>query len=260
MCDTPGFAQSGRTIPVIPGNLELIRNVVFYQEQCNLNFGLVLYFLPCRGSPERADGVLNDEIAILQHYFGENIWKRMVVVVTAPQRFTQKKYFDLYVDPIEDCKRPVQNALKSVLQRYKIEAECQYLQENECFRFLSHDCIDVKDMLSSFLKGDHKGGLSFSRDTCAKCSKKVTFKISGKDDACTVTEDGHIPTTVAETGKNFCHPKFKRNWKAIPYFIFWETCSYCHCRPGTPGCLRVGEIYKDKLQVDHETWIDKLQL
>ena len=259
VCDTPGFAQSGRTLPVIPANLELIRSVVLYQEHLKLKFTLVVYFLPCRGSPERADGVLKDEFTMLHHYFGASIWERMMVVVTAPKRYTREQYLAVYGNPAEDSMLPVQGALKSIFLRYKGEANYQFLQGNECYRFLAHDSTDVVDMISSISRKEAEEGLSLSEDSCTKCSAKLTIAIPGKDDACTKNEEGRILTKLVQEEENLCHPKFKINWKAFPT-IFQETCPFCLSKPGARGCLPVGTIYRNKLQVNHESKIEKLQL
>lgn len=248
VCDTPGFAISERNIAAIPGNLQAIRQIAFYQQEHNLQFRLVLYFLPFRGAPERADGLLRDEIAILQHYFGTSIWERMVIVVTAPRRYVKEKYVSDFGDPISDTVPIVHEALQNVVKRYTDQSECQYLQTPADYIFLTYDVDSesVQQMFRNLRKSS--GGLSLSEDTCLKCSMKITLKISGNEDDS--PKGNSIPTTAVEPARNFCHPWYKRKH----LYMFRERCASCRRNPGTPGCMRVGFLYNN-MQVEHQAKI-----
>ena len=253
VCDTPGFAQTGvNTLPVIPANLELIRQVMFYQLKLHLQFSLVLYFLPFRGPPERADGLLKDEITMLHHYFGKSIWERLVVVITIPRRQKKEQYLSDYGDPVKDTRDVVREAVQSAVQRYKTGVEIEYLCEEDSYKFLPYDedltSVSVQAM---FPKARKDGGLTLSENICLKCAKRVTFQV-GDQSGCSVTGDGVIPTTVVDDTANVCHPQFKRSWN-ISLTPYCETCANCKGKLGTPGCLRVGEMYEDKTRVEHET-------
>ena len=86
--DTPGFADSedAKKYGVYESNLQTFRWIVREEEKHNLQFSRVLYFLPTRGPVERADGVLQEEIKAMHGFFGDNIFKVMVLITTSPKR------------------------------------------------------------------------------------------------------------------------------------------------------------------------------
>ena len=247
VCDTQGFAQSGRTVPAIQGNLELIRQVLHYQEELKLQFCRVLYFLPTVGAPERADGVLSDEIAILHHYFGKSIWERMKVVVTAPPRYEKQKYIEICGDPVEAARKPLNEALQVVAQRYNETVECPDIIFLSC----DDDSYKVRGEVEI---GKASGVLSVRQDVCLKCSVLVTFDTDYEDSD--HSEFSGVPLSAIKKGpipisQDVCHPKFKK----VRKFLFWteERCVCCGTRPGgRPGCCRIRSNY-EKILVEHKT-------
>ena len=53
----------------------------------------MLYFLPCRGSLEKADRDFQNELNVMHHFFGTSIFENMVVAATNHPR-KQKHGFD----------------------------------------------------------------------------------------------------------------------------------------------------------------------
>ena len=82
--DTPGFADTRDTAKrgVFRGNLQIFRSILRAQELNYLTFSRVLYFLPMRGPPERADGTLQEEIKLIEGFLGEEVFKIMVIIAT----------------------------------------------------------------------------------------------------------------------------------------------------------------------------------
>ena len=82
--DTPGFADSEEVKEHggFDSNLQIFRWTVRKQEENNLQFSRVLYFLPIRGPLERADGGLQEEIKVMHGFFGINIFNIMVLIIT----------------------------------------------------------------------------------------------------------------------------------------------------------------------------------
>ena len=82
--DTPGFADNKDTKEhgVFESNRQIFHSIVQEQEKHNLQFSRVLYFLPTRGSLERADGVLQEEIKAMHVFFGDDIFNIMVLITT----------------------------------------------------------------------------------------------------------------------------------------------------------------------------------
>ena len=82
--DTPGFADSKLTkeMGLTKSNQYLFQLIVNEQRKFNLAFRRVLYFLPCRGPPDRADGALQEELKVLYDFLGQRIFNIMVIIAT----------------------------------------------------------------------------------------------------------------------------------------------------------------------------------
>ena len=82
--DTPGFADTGLTKEhgLMECNLQIFRWILREQEKYNLAFCRVLYFLPMRGPPERAEGTLQEEIKVMHEFLGEDVFNIMVIIAT----------------------------------------------------------------------------------------------------------------------------------------------------------------------------------
>lgn len=100
--DVPGFSDSGtlkdeigKKVSVQDGNLQIVRWIIRAQEQSQLKVRRIVYFLPVRGSLEKADGTMQEELGVLYHYFGKGIFDCMVVAATNhPKTKVQKIGFD----------------------------------------------------------------------------------------------------------------------------------------------------------------------
>ena len=91
--DVPGFADSEATSKTtIQRNAALIDSVLQIQCELSIGFHRILYFLPNRGVIERADAYLQDELRTLYHYFGDSVFKCMVIVATKQRK--DKNPFD----------------------------------------------------------------------------------------------------------------------------------------------------------------------
>ena len=82
--DTPGFADTELTSEhgLMKSNLQIFRWILQEQEKHELAFRRVLYFLPERGPPERADGTLQEEIKVMYEFLGQDIFNIMVIIAT----------------------------------------------------------------------------------------------------------------------------------------------------------------------------------
>ena len=243
VCDTQGFAQSGSSTAVILRNLELIRQVFLYRRAFNLRFQCVLYFLPCRGCPERADGVLTNEIHILHHYFS-NIWERTVFVVTVPRRYKAiEDYTTEYGDPVQDSKAALSESLRVVAQLYKEDLNFEGIDIKLIPKNI--DCDSLQKMVK---KPKALQELCARTSVCTKCSAMVTIKVGyGKYDNAETAGAGHVPMLPHNDA---CHPYFKRKWRTLPAK---GRCANCNTLPGEKeGCLPVGTMYK-QCEVKHQT-------
>lgn len=244
VCDTQGFAQSGTKTAVLLTNLELIRQVLFYRRAFNLRFQCVLYFLPCRGSPERADGVLTNEIHILHHYFSNSIWERTVFVVTIPRRYKAiEDYTTEYGDPVQDSKEALSESLRAVAQLYKEDLNFESIDIKLFPKNI--DCHSLQEMVK---KPKALQTLCVRETVCTKCSAMVSITVGyGKYDNAETAGAGCVPM-LPHT--NACHPYFKRKWRTLQVK---ERCANCNTLPGEKkGCLPVGKMYKQH-KVKHQT-------
>ena len=90
--DVPGFSDSSTlksetqdvSLSVYQGNLQIIRWVVRAQIQFQLKVRRIVYFLPVRGPLEKADGMLQEELKVLHHFFGKEVFDCVVMAATNP--------------------------------------------------------------------------------------------------------------------------------------------------------------------------------
>ena len=77
----PGFSDSGvlekitgKKLSVKQGNLQIVRWLIRAKEsKSQLKLKHIVYFLPVRGPPEKADGTLQEKLQVLYHFFGAKV-------------------------------------------------------------------------------------------------------------------------------------------------------------------------------------------
>ena len=81
--DVPGFADSKSTNKTtVHRNAALIHSVGKIQKEFKIQFHRILYFLPNRGRLVRSDAYMQDELKTLFFYFGDSVFKCMVIIAT----------------------------------------------------------------------------------------------------------------------------------------------------------------------------------
>lgn len=119
VCDVPGFADTdtvGR-VSVYEGNLEVLREVKRLHTQEGLQdlaFDRILYFLPCRGSLEKADGIVQEEIRAMDHLLSRSIFRRMIIVCTLHPR-QNKRGIEFSKEDFKDTRESFTLVLENVL-------------------------------------------------------------------------------------------------------------------------------------------------
>lgn len=84
----PGFSGC-----IAPGSIPTVIGKA--QDDYQHKVSRVVYFLPSRGSPEKADGVLKKELKLLSHHFGKELFDYVIVAATNPNTEKyQKSGFD----------------------------------------------------------------------------------------------------------------------------------------------------------------------
>ena len=265
--DSQGFAPSdalsgGHTI--YQANLAILREILTVQARENLAFKRILYFVPGRGPPERADSTLQEEISVMYYFFGTTIFENMVLVATVHRSMSTKNQLSETV--LEEGREIFQEALKAVMKDSL--SENQALPERipkppMIYLSLQDKGEELLDELEE-QNVEHSNGLhlEFMDDVCARCATKL-MAVEGKR-AYAVGENDE-PIVYTDT---LCHPAFINKYgktekiiggisiiitlglakvAGVPWFTnSEEVCMnhQCHKPPGSGGCLKVGEKYE----------------
>lgn len=219
----------------------------------------VLYFLPERGVPERADGALQDELKLMTRLFGNSIFNYMVIIATnSKQRKYQLLGFDQ--DDIAQVQKVFQLALKRSIDN---DIKCPpvvYIgvedKDDEILLKIKEAPVLVdKVFLPKFPSG-----------SCSSCSAEVKCNSDGKPAIIVEKEEG----ILYEESK--CHPIFidkstteekatlyiatlgvalvveeahKKLFQSRPGFSNSnKKCAICSNPPGSPGCLKISAKVK----------------
>lgn len=85
--DVPGFSEGSQEKLQLQENLQIVECIGKAQKQFQLQVSRIVYFLPKRGPLEKADGSVQEELKMLNHYFGKEIFDCVVVAATYPKRY-----------------------------------------------------------------------------------------------------------------------------------------------------------------------------
>ena len=116
VCDAPGFADTDAR-NVYENNLAILRDVKKLRTQPGLRdlaFDRILYFLPCRGPLEKADGVVQEEVQAIDHNFARSIFRKMIIVCTLHQR-QSRKGFEFTEEDYRETRKSFTHILSRVL-------------------------------------------------------------------------------------------------------------------------------------------------
>ena len=264
--DTPGFSDtsSKKDHTVYQENLQIFRWIVHKQvdPSKNLRICRILYFLPYRGVPEKADGILQEEIKVMHYFFGMDVFSCMVIIATQEKRCQSIEFTD------NDCELVSQvfgEAVEAVTgSNFTARPPVVYIGLNE-----SDDDVLSKIKSADILDKEKFFVSVFQDGTCLRCACKIRLRkaSSGRNIAVGVMqEDGEL--TEYEESK--CHPFFIAKYSmaekieggikhiitfGIPYGIgvvtgyeTWpwfnnceEICPRCNKPPGSDGCCKILE-------------------
>ena len=225
--DTPGFADSANTSKygVLECNLQVFRWILREQEKHDLIFSRVLYFLPNRGPPERADGVLQEEIQVMYEFLGDDMFNVMVIIATDHPR---RQHFFERID-FDDTKNTFEKAFEAItgkpLERcppilyFPLEEEGSTINDivraevivDEPATPEKPDIVDFSqngplDELIQRAKQKTPGKRMQFQDRCTRCSCKIFYEYfkTMKTPVKIVTKDDEI----VPYKKSKCHPIF----------------------------------------------------
>ena len=262
--DTPGFQASnfrhpkrgGPAVSVAQANLGIMRQIVRLQAHRDLVFNRVLYFLP-RGPLEKADGVVQEEIELIRYFFGDEIFKIMILITTLTRSRSRKG--DVFTDEEED------ETKVAVKRSFALAFDCEEDDDRLHVPPLLYISINdggqkILDNIKSIKVGNPTGVRLAFQDTCTRCA----IRISDRSGQMLCFWDDDSPPVDYEKTK--CHPVIipkysvlvrimggfvdvitlglprligKAKWPG--FFSSDEICPHCQNPPGAAGCVPVGE-------------------
>ena len=95
-------------------NEEIVCWIGSVQKKFGLKIKRIVYFLPVRGPLGKADGSMQEELGLLNHYFGRQAFDCMVVVATQSAKFQQLGFDD---KDFEVSKEVFHTALKKAIDK-----------------------------------------------------------------------------------------------------------------------------------------------
>ena len=271
--DVRGLARPGvcTNVTVYQDNLSIFRDILRVQAYHSLTFNCVLYFLPNRRFPGKGDGILQEELRILYHYYGEDVFKYMIIVLTS------SPFEDTTLTVTPEMKEHTQNVFKAAV----LSSTGICLKYCPPITYISlHDKGDhVRAMVKSVFNS--ASGLSLKRkaDFCIKCGINIISTVTKNEThrVC-VNKIGDKEIKYEDTS---CHPCIKRKYSDLELFYseakslltfgiapclkkmpsLFNTakiCVKCECLSWTHGCVKVNTMYNDHI-VEHENEIESLQ-
>ena len=266
-------------------NLGVMRQILRIQAEKGLIFRHILYFLPFRGPPDRADSVLQSELRVMKYFFGRAIFECMVVVATMPSSVSKKGVFS--DRDFMKTKRAISRALELTfnpqISRDTTATPVKQPNPPVIYVSLEETGIEIYKKLT-VLDMEHKDGLQlkFDEGACARCALKVGYYM-GEKVVCIMDDNGMQKRMAYDESK--CHPLIKPKYSQLEKFVggiayivllgipklvgaTWpgffnsdEECANCNRPPGSEGCIRVrqqSEITGNV--VDHTSELDKVQV
>lgn len=264
--------KTGTKVSLSEANLQIIRWIVRAQMKADLKVKRIVYFLPGRGPPEKADKVLVDELKLLYHFLGKEVFDHLVVVATNPSKPKyQKKGMEFDKEDFKVVKRVLKRALHDATGQYMPCPPVVYIGLNDT----PDECIEkIKDAS----KKDNVP-LQFSENVCGRCSVQVRDNKCGKVSVSYCDNSDEVPYHESK-----CHPQFEQRYSTAQKIIgggahilalgagliiekitnreTWpgftnsdEQCTICKKFPGARGCSQVGmeiDLPMGKVKVDHK--------
>ena len=265
---------------IFNANLGILREVVRIQIDNNLIYNRVIYFLPGRGVPDKADAQFQDEISVLYYFFGLDIFKSLILAVTTDWKPWGTHSIDIknpkfceYINTLfTEAIKKVTKVTGEVLERIIIPPVV-YISKLESGEELRNK-LELAGVANS-----SRLPLKFRSDICVKCAIKVHF--SGKGVPVGITKPGSRKTDDYDKSK--CHPtiipKYTQIMRVIGSVLYLTTlgisarlggpgfndkseiCVKCGKPPGSDGCCLVHKKYQtdDKyyvITVEHKSELD----
>ena len=265
--DVPGFSADSSTAKecgVFQANLGIFRSILRIQEDLNMPFHRIVYFLPIRGPLEKASGDLQEEIKVMYHFCGNAIFERMVLVATNHKR---RQKFGFTSDDKSDTRETFKRSFELATG-----ARCPFDANGPPIVYVSFedDGATLRKKISEAQVTNKTGFYcGFVETVCAKCA--ITIRSSdGEELGSNTTKDPQ--GALKDVNDSKCHPIFLPRYSTLekiiggvahitttvgipypvsqlvgdercfPFVRFFnsdEICPKCNNPPGTPGCTRI---------------------
>ena len=278
--DTTGFSQtflaSQYYSSVHSLNMLLFLQIFEVQYFNNLKFSHILYFLPVRRFPEKSDGFLQEEVKLMHYYFGEEVFKCMVIVLTS--------------SPFDDGELTITDKLKehtkSVFTTSVKSSTGLNIPSPPIIYISSKDSgLEVRNKIQSTNVHFSQVGitLKLSDDICLKCNTKsqsvrtsTAVKVMNIVDENSKDKEHCHPMFVAAKNSSLLKAWGRNVWNVtakvvsstiysgIPFMSSRkEVCINCGKNRGKEGCMAISSDYptlysSDSIKVQHENVLKHL--
>ena len=205
--DVPGFGDLDPKSQRIEGidDLQLIRKILAVQEELDLHFHLVLFFLP--KDCTRADRHLAEQLQHLYTMFGVDIFKIMLVVATVNPLTDLSAENEIKL--LEKCQQAFSTAMQRVLQgdydMVEKKPEVVFIPATASNADVRSRTLDRRPLHDRHIK------LTFNPSRCYKCTQKLRKKQMAFDRA-DAGNDGNLPDEIHE---KYAPSKPSREYKEL---------------------------------------------
>lgn len=202
--DVPGFGDLDPDSDKIEGisDLQLIRKILAVQEELDLHFNLVLFFLP--RDCTRADYHLAQRLEHLYDMFGIEIFKIMLVVATMDGTPNNEQKY------IERCNQAFSTVLQRVLKgdytKIEKKPEVVFLPAKASFDTVKSLTLDKRPLHDRHIK------LTFNPSKCYKCGQQLRKVQSPEQRSGGDTSDYR---DLPEVHRKFQNAKPSREYKVL---------------------------------------------
>ena len=280
--DTPGLAdsqQAANGVGVIEANRALFRSILRVQDEFKMKFDRVVYFLPMRGSLERADGNLQDELKVMHFFYGSAIFDSMVIIATYHHKKQDNKFTD---DDKAETKEVLERILELVTNSNSDSASKRPPESSTDHSVSEIACPPIEHLRTDYGGEDilhmlqkapvkNQSGLvgKFCEHICSRCPVKILYLkgTSEKEARDVIDSEGKVVKYHDSTCHPLIIPKYSDiqkvtggvahiltggafkvyealyKTKTFPgFYNSDEICPVCDQPPGAPGCKQIGEL------------------
>ena len=266
---SPTFLESNYS-SVYSLNMSLFLQIIQVQYIHKVTFSHIMYFLPVRRFPEKGDGLLQEEIKLMHFYFGEEVFKCMVIVLTSGP-FDDKKL--IITDKMEQHTKDVFTA--SVKACTGLDLPCPpilYISINDS----GHEIRNKVTLASIHCSKGMK--LRLTDDICIKCNTKSKLahtsaravEVKETQGTChpyLVSAHSNLRKSVGEV-LSLVSFGLSSSWLKMPTLLSEEqVCIRCKQSKGNKGCMKIGSNFPEDsttiaspVKVQHHYVSDKLMI